>query len=134
MKKEVLSIGIGSAVGAAVIIIIGFLVMRGSLPFASSDVFGFVITVLSIIVAVFAVIGAIAVVHTWNDIEAKSEAIVRKQVDKYTGEQTMLLEERGKMLQEAKEDLFKVIDKSDKSIKDQVFYIWIVAMTSSWLI
>src|SRR5215469_523315 len=77
-----------------------------------ASVFGFVITTLAIIVAVFAVIGAVAIVNTWNDITAKSEAMVKEQVDKYTEEQAKLMEERKKMLQEAKEDFLTVIDKA----------------------
>lgn len=134
MKKVAWSVIIGSGVGAMVAIAIGFLWMRGSLPFTSTDVFGFVITTLAIIVAVFAVIGAVAIVNTWNDITAKSEAMVKEQVDKYTEEQAKLMEERKKMLQEAKEDFLTVIDKAEKSSKDQTLYIWTVGLVSSWLI
>lgn len=127
MKQWLWSVSIGSAIGAALAIVIGFSVMSGSLPFKSTDVFGFVLTTLALIVGVFTVIGAIAVVNTWNDIETKSRILVTKQIDEITSQ-------REAHLEETKRQVWQIADKQDKAIRDQIFYIWVGALTSSWLI
>lgn len=126
MKKFLFAIAVGAAIGTIVAILIAFSLMDGTIPFKSADVFSFVIATLAIIVGVFTVIGAVAVVTTYNDIRTKSMEIVTEQIDEVT-------KKREAYLVEGRTAFFQMIDNQDKTIKNQMMYIWTVSLLASCL-
>jgi len=80
--KQTVSIGVGALIGA----FIGVIAMHfvgGNLPISRIDVFSFVMTTLALLVGVFTVIGAVAVVNTWNDIDKKGREITDREVGRF---------------------------------------------------
>jgi predicted nuclease of predicted toxin-antitoxin system len=84
MKKRVFFFAlIGGAIGAVATII--FLVtFNGQAPMETKDLFSFVLSTVSIVIATLTVAGALFLVTTWNDIDKRSGDIVGKYEEQAT--------------------------------------------------
>jgi hypothetical protein len=122
MRKWLSSATIGAAIGAVIVIILGYTFGAGVVPLNSAEVFVFVLTTLAIIVGVFTVFGAIAMVNTWNDIEKKGMDIVSKHADRLLEKQEAALEKREAALEKFAEkrdaDLEKRAAETLRNIND----------------
>lgn len=70
----------------AIVGIVGMHFFGNDLPLSRVDIFTFVITALLIVIGVFTIFGAIAVVNTWNDIDKKGREITDRHIETFKRE------------------------------------------------
>jgi ElaB/YqjD/DUF883 family membrane-anchored ribosome-binding protein len=130
IKSLIVSAIIGGAVGAIVLMVV-LIILNKFTPIATIDLLSFALIILGVIVTAFTILGSFTLVNTWNDIDARSRAIVEKyqrdakqEIDTYQKNVTQEIErnstERQHVINETADKATTMINQARQATENYV--------------